>query len=129
MGTLRIGRKISWVCALVGVGAAYFVPACVGDEPASSGQGGSDSGSDGTTTGDGSGGGDGAPEACSGVTCGSDTCVDLKSDPNNCGTCGTVCASADKTSFACVSGICGNKVTQVSAGSRASCAVLLDGNV
>jgi hypothetical protein len=45
---------------------------------------------------------DAGPDACcNGTTCGA-TCVDLTTDPNNCGACGNVCAATDT----CVAGAC-----------------------
>ncbi len=38
---------------------------------------------------------------------GSGSCVDLQTDPNSCGTCGTVCPSAPHLIRACAAGVCG----------------------
>jgi alpha-tubulin suppressor-like RCC1 family protein len=107
--------------------APFAIAACVGDDPGTGGNvtdaGGDGGGSDAPIT-----SGDGAVEACSGTICDS-KCVDLKSDPNNCGTCGNACKSDAGVGFACVNSVCGNKVTQVSAGGFASCVLLLDGSV
>ena len=43
----------------------------------------------------------GADACCNGTTCGS-ACVDLTTDPNNCGACGNVCPATDT----CVAGAC-----------------------
>ncbi len=93
--------------------------ACVGDGTVNSDGGTSDAASD-TTVND-SGG-----DACS-TMCGSG-CVDLQSDPNNCGACGRKCGE-DAGTFACIAGQCGDTVVQVAAGSEFRCALLLDGSV
>jgi hypothetical protein len=47
------------------------------------------------------------PPLCLGTYCGNtvDSCFDLSSDPNNCGTCGTVCVEPTNI---CCNGICDN---------------------
>jgi hypothetical protein len=45
----------------------------------------------------------GACQPCGGLICGDMGCVDVATDPNNCGSCGTVCV--DDTGF-CLGGVC-----------------------
>ncbi len=126
---LRGIRKAAWLRAVVTVAAAasLAVAACVGDDPSTGGNV-TDAGTDGSSGDSAIPNGDGATEACSGTMCGS-KCVDLKSDPNNCGNCGTSCTSDAGIGFACVDSVCGNKVTQVAAGNYMSCVLLLEGSV
>jgi alpha-tubulin suppressor-like RCC1 family protein len=55
---------------------------------------------------------------------GEQACGDTQTDPANCGACGKRCA----TGYACLAGVCGNRVDAVSAGSHA-CALLHGGEV
>ncbi|MEO7113374.1 MAG: hypothetical protein ABI183_23245 [Polyangiaceae bacterium] len=129
---IRITRAATAYVAVALFVGAIGIGACVGDDPAGPGGDGSDSGSDAITSGDGSNLGDGSSggDSCTGTTtCGADTCVDLQSDSNHCGTCDVACKTSAGTSFSCVKGICGNKVVQISAGQTQSCALLLDGTV
>lgn len=129
----RTLRRIFPFATLLGttVAGTVLFGGCVGDDP--QGGGGGDGGGGDATTGSDSGPGSdggGGDAACSNVTCGSKTCVDLQSDPDNCGACNVVCQNTGGTNhFACVSGKCGNKVVQVTAGVKVSCALLSEGSV
>ena len=53
------------------------------------------------------------------------SCVDVTTDPNNCGVCSKACGAGNT----CVSGTCGNTVTQIAAGELVACALRVDGTV
>ena len=52
-------------------------------------------------------------------------CGDTRSNPQNCGACGTICAAG----YACAEGICGNRVAQLAAGGGFACVLLHGGEV
>jgi alpha-tubulin suppressor-like RCC1 family protein len=61
---------------------------------------------------------------CTGTLCGG-SCVDVNTDPKNCGACGHACAAG----FACTQAECGDAVAGVAAELDGSCVVLHEGTV
>lgn len=100
------------ILSSVGVAAAALVGACVGDDPSSTDIPDASTGdtgavrppaltSGGSGTGESSSGDDDSDANCNGSLC-SEVCVNLETDPRNCGACGIACGgSAECTQSKC----------------------------
>jgi hypothetical protein len=72
----------------------------------------------------GAGGSECSPACGQGQTCCNGTCVDLRTDPNNCNACGNVCPFADS---GCCNGTCANLVDGKTCGAcNVDCSLLLN---
>ncbi len=84
-------RTTAWFAALLIIGSS-LAPGCGGDDGGTA----SNAGSGGVgAAGSGGQGGDGGPGCAAGETSCAGTCVDLQTDPDNCGTCGSACGTGD----------------------------------